>query len=87
VTAFALAYAVAAPTLAVVLSFNASAVYVGISLGSVLGSIIVAYGKVTWLGAAGAICATLALVVLVAANKRDAVATPALPTRAPSLTN
>jgi predicted MFS family arabinose efflux permease len=48
----------------IVLSFNAAAVYVGISLGSVLGSLIVAYGSVLWLGWAGGACGLLALALL-----------------------
>jgi predicted MFS family arabinose efflux permease len=45
----------------VVLSLNASFMYLGFSLGATLGSIIIALTSVAWIGAAAAVCMLLAM--------------------------
>jgi predicted MFS family arabinose efflux permease len=48
------------PLAPIALSLNSSAIYLGIGLGAVLGSVVIASGSVASLGWAGAICAALA---------------------------
>lgn len=47
----------------VILSLNASFMYLGFSLGAALGSVIITLKSVTWIGAAGATCMLCAMVV------------------------
>lgn len=47
----------------VALSLNASFMYVGFSLGALLGSIVISTLSVAWIGAAGAICVAMAAVI------------------------
>ncbi len=54
----------------ITLSLNASAIYFGVSLGAVLGSIVVANRSIAGLGWAGAACEVLALTVLFGTARR-----------------
>jgi predicted MFS family arabinose efflux permease len=66
-----------APKLAsITLSLNASAIYVGASLGAVLGSIVVAHASVNDLGWVGAGCEATAFLLLRFARKRRAANAP-----------
>lgn len=66
-----------APKLApITLSLNASAIYLGASLGAVLGSLVVAHGSVHALGWVAAGCEIGALSLLRFARRRRLVATP-----------
>ncbi|WP_394780879.1 MFS transporter [Undibacterium sp.] len=56
----------------VVLSLNASFMYVGFSSGAALGSVIVAHGSVTQLGWAGGLCELTALALLLWTTRRSA---------------
>lgn len=68
-----------APKLApITLSLNASAIYLGASLGAVLGSFVVAHGSPGTLGWVGALCITGALLLLRFTRRHRAVAEPAL---------
>jgi MFS transporter, DHA1 family, inner membrane transport protein len=57
-----LPYAPNAPGL--VLSFNASALYLGMGIGPMIGGLVLRFGPTTWLGATGAACLVLALGIL-----------------------
>jgi predicted MFS family arabinose efflux permease len=62
----------------IVLSLNASSMYLGFSLGAALGSITVIYGSVLSLGWAAAACEVLALaIVLVSTRPARAFMAPA----------
>jgi predicted MFS family arabinose efflux permease len=66
-----------APKLApVTLSLNASAIYLGASLGAVLGSFVVAHGSPVGLGWVGALCITGSLLLLRFTRRHRAVAEP-----------
>lgn len=76
-----------APKLApITLSLNASAIYLGASLGAFLGSLVVAHGAVAELGWVGASCELTALVVLRLARRPRTVAAPARELRRELLT-
>jgi predicted MFS family arabinose efflux permease len=60
----------------ITLSLNASAIYLGVSLGAVIGSIVLAHGAVIDLGWVGAACEALGLATLVWALRRSKVAHP-----------
>ncbi|MES3100550.1 MFS transporter [Sphingomonas faeni] len=47
----------------VALSLNASFMYVGFSLGAVLGSLVISFTSIAWIGAAAAVCVVLAIAV------------------------
>ena len=47
----------------VVLSLNASFMYLGFSAGAALGYVVISRGSVAWIGAAGAACTLCALAV------------------------
>ncbi len=67
-----------APRLApITLSLNASAIYLGASLGAVLGSLVVAHREVVALGWAAAGCEIVAVLALQFTRRRRAVAAPA----------
>jgi predicted MFS family arabinose efflux permease len=55
----------------VILSLNASFMYLGFSLGAVLGSIVITLASVTWIGAAGAVCMLCAATLSAFAWRRD----------------
>jgi predicted MFS family arabinose efflux permease len=64
-----------APTLApVVLSLNSSAIYLGVSVGAVLGSFAVASGHIERVGFVGAACEAVALLLVSLAARRRTVA-------------
>jgi predicted MFS family arabinose efflux permease len=64
-----------APRLApVTISLNASAIYLGISLGAVLGSIVVSHHAIARLGWVAVVCDILALGILLISFSRHAVA-------------
>lgn len=68
-----------APTLApVVLSLNSSAIYLGVSVGAVLGSFVAASGHIERLGFLGAACELVALGLVALAAKRRAFKAAAL---------
>jgi predicted MFS family arabinose efflux permease len=74
-----------APRLApITLSLNASAIYLGASLGAFLGSLVVARGAVAELGWVAAACEVTALVVLQWARRRRASVAP-VPESRPAL--
>ena len=53
-----------------VLSLNASAIYLGQGAGSALGSVALGYGSISALGWVGALCASAALILLLAGIRR-----------------
>ncbi|MDL2406908.1 MFS transporter [Rhizobium calliandrae] len=55
----------------VVLSLNASFMYLGFSLGAILGSVVITLASVAWIGAAGAACMLCAIAVSAFAWRRD----------------
>lgn len=62
----------------IVLSLNASSMYLGFSLGAALGSVTLIYGAVTDLGWVAALCEIAALAILLASTRpARAAATPA----------
>jgi predicted MFS family arabinose efflux permease len=62
---------IAGPKVApIVLSLNASFMYIGFSAGAVLGSLTVARGSVAYLGWVGAACEAAALLLLIATTRR-----------------
>ncbi len=68
-----------APKLApITLSLNASAIYLGASLGALIGSFVVAHGSPGQLGWVGALCIAGALVLLRFTRRRRTVAEPQL---------
>ena len=72
------------PTMApVALSFNASAIQLGISAGSALGSLVIAHGTPGGLGWVGALCVFGGWLVLVSSPERRAEPTPATPQHEP----
>jgi predicted MFS family arabinose efflux permease len=67
-----------APKLApITLSLNSSAIYLGASLGALLGSIVVAHGSVSELGWVGALCEVGALSLLGFTRRRRTATEPA----------
>lgn len=68
-----------APKLApITLSLNSSAIYLGASLGALLGSIVVAHGSVSELGWVGALCEVGALSLLRFTRRRRTATEPTL---------
>jgi len=66
-----------APKLApITLSLNTSAIYLGVSLGAFLGSLVVAHRPIAEVGWVGAICEVIALAVLLWAPKRSRTPRP-----------
>jgi predicted MFS family arabinose efflux permease len=66
-----------APKLApITLSLNASAIYLGASLGAVIGSFVVAHGALLAVGWVGAACEVTALLLLGLSRKRRTAAEP-----------
>jgi len=64
-----------APKLAsITLSLNASAIYVGVSVGELIGSIVVAHGSLGDIGWAAAACEVIALLLVKYSARRSAVA-------------
>lgn len=64
-----------APSLApITLSLNASAIYIGVSVGAVLGGLVVAHGSVPELGWMAALCEVAALTLLKLTTRERAVA-------------
>ncbi|MGO9401127.1 MAG: hypothetical protein ACLP19_25280 [Xanthobacteraceae bacterium] len=62
----------------IVLSLNASSMYLGFSLGAALGSLTLVYASVSSLGWVAAICEIVALaIVLVSTRPARAMASPA----------
>ena len=59
----------------IVLSLNASSMYLGFSLGAVLGSITLIYGSVMSLGWVAAICEVVALAIMLVSMRPARVAT------------
>lgn len=55
----------------VVLSLNASFMYLGFSLGAVLGSVVITMASVAWIGAAGAACMLCAMAMSAFAWRRS----------------
>jgi predicted MFS family arabinose efflux permease len=71
-------------TASIALSLNASFMYLGFSLGAVLGSITLLHAPLAALGLVGALCEIAALLIVVAAvpsPRRSACLTPAAETR------
>ena len=58
----------------VVLSLNASFMYLGFSLGAALGSMVIAHGSAVNLGWAAALCSAAALLLLLGSSRRGEVA-------------
>jgi predicted MFS family arabinose efflux permease len=59
------------PNTPVVLSLNASFMYLGFSLGAALGSIVITLSSVAWIGAAGATCMVCAIAASAFAWRRS----------------
>ncbi|MEO1551486.1 MAG: MFS transporter, partial [Pseudomonadota bacterium] len=60
----------------VLLSLNAAGIYVGSAIGGAVGGLVLAYGTVWGLGAAGAVFAALALWNALATNQAEAAKIP-----------
>jgi predicted MFS family arabinose efflux permease len=69
----------------ITLSLNASAIYLGISLGAVLGSLVVSHSSIVKIGWLGAACEVLALTALLLAPRRRVVPAAAVETLPASL--
>ena len=70
-----------APNTPVVLSLNASFMYLGFALGAGFGSIVIAWLGIAWLGGAGAVCVAIAMVLSRTAWARSSQPKVGLPRR------